>query len=273
MPFCRHACSNLFMMEAKITSQLTGLEHYRDFFENAVIGMFRTTPDGRILAANHALAEMLGYQSPEELATEVTDIGNQIFVDPQEREAMVAEAHGQKSVRATESMRHRRDGSMFWASIRWRVSLNEDGSPQYFEGTIEDISERKKREAELIMAVEAKPDAAPKRSPSPDSPARSIRADRMEATLQRIASELALIGMDRTFEVDRLAPDELEGFKSLTRREAEVLRAIVTGDRVRTIAKTLNLAANTVRNHLKSIFIKIGVRSQVELVEKLKKRV
>ena len=217
------------------------------------------------------LAEMLGYRSPEELMTEVTDVGNQIFVDPQEREAVVAESHGQKSVRATESMRHRRDGSTFWASIRWRVSLNEDGSPHYFEGTIEDISERKKSEAELIMAVKANPDAAPKGGPSPDSTAR-IRADRMEATLQRIASELALIGMDGTFQVDRVAPDELEGFKSLTRREAEVLRAMVTGDRVRTIAKTLNLAPNTVRNHRKSIFIKIGVRSQVELVEKLKKR-
>ena len=78
--------------------------------------------------------------------------------------------------------------------------------------------------------------------------------------------------MDGSFQVERLAPSELEGFKSLTRRETEVLRAIVTGDRVQTIAKTLNLAANTVRNHLKSIFIKLGVRSQVELVEKLKKR-
>ena len=79
--------------------------------------------------------------------------------------------------------------------------------------------------------------------------------------------------MDRSFQVDRLNPTELEGFKSLTRREAEVLRAIVTGDRVRTIANSFNLAPSTVRNHLKSIFIKLGVRSQAELVEKLKKRI
>ena len=100
----------------------------------------------------------------------------------------------------------------------------------------------------------------------------SLRAAKLETTLHRIAKELALIGMDRTFEVTRLDPSELEGFKSLTRREIEILRAIVTGDRVRTIAKTLTLAPNTVRNHLKSIFIKLKIRSQTDLIEKLRKR-
>ena len=96
------------MIRASGSMRLEGLEQYREFFENAVIGMFRTTPDGRILGANQALAEMLGYQSPEELMTAVTDIGNQIFVDPQERVDVVAQAQGHKSVQATESIRRRR---------------------------------------------------------------------------------------------------------------------------------------------------------------------
>ncbi len=253
------------MSSSKGNVQALDLEQYREFFENAVIGMFRTTPDGRFLAANQALAEILGYQTPEELVTEMTDIGSQIFVDRQQRVDVIERAHGQKSVQATESLRRRRDGSTFWASIRWRVSLDDGGSPVYFEGTMEDITERKKREADVPGATQSQG------SPSASSP-ETARAARLESTLQRIASELALIGMDGSFQVERLAPSELEGFKSLTRRETEVLRAIVTGDRVQTIAKTLNLAANTVRNHLKSIFIKLGVRSQVELVEKLKKR-
>ncbi len=263
--FRRQACFNVPMSSSKGNVQALDLEQYREFFENAVIGMFRTTPDGRFLAANQALAEILGYQSPEELMTEVTDIGSQIFVDRQQRVDVIERAHGQKSVQATESLRRRRDGSTFWASIRWRVSLDDGGSPVYFEGTMEDITERKKREADVPGATQSQG------SPSASSP-ETARAARLESTLQRIASELALIGMDGSFQVERLAPSELEGFKSLTRRETEVLRAIVTGDRVQTIAKTLNLAANTVRNHLKSIFIKLGVRSQVELVEKLKKR-
>ena len=266
------SCSNLCMIGTQTSAGMQNLEQYREFFDNAVIGMFRTTPEGRFTAANQALAEMLGYENPDQLLAQSTDVGSQIFVDSDERVAVVARADRQKSVQATESLRRRRDGTTFWASIRWRVSLNSDGSPRYFEGTIEDISDRKKQDAELLLAVEKKKKVSPPSVSTTTDSTRTAQADRMEATLRRIASELALIGMDGTFQVERLAPSELEGFKSLTRRESEVLRAIVTGDRVQTIAKTLNLAPNTVRNHLKAIFIKLGVRSQVELVEKLKKR-
>ena len=154
----------------------------------------------------------------------------------------------------------RQDGTTVLVSVRARAVFDDQHKLRYAEGIIEDITERK-------------PVASSRNGARTDEedPMRT-RVARMESALHRIASELALIGMDRSFQVDRLNPTELEGFKSLTRREAEVLRAIVTGDRVRTIANSFNLAPNTVRNHLKSIFIKLGVRSQAELVEKLKKR-
>ena len=154
----------------------------------------------------------------------------------------------------------RQDGTTVLVSVRARAVFDDQHKLRYAEGIIEDITERK-------------PVASSRNGARTDEedPMRT-RVARMESALHRIASELALIGMDRSVQVDRLNPTELEGFKSLTRREAEVLRAIVTGDRVRTIANSFNLAPNTVRNPLKSIFIKLGVRSQAELVEKLKKR-
>src|SRR4051812_25812064 len=60
-------------------------QDYQSFFDNAVEGIFRTTPDGRYLAANRALAQMYRYGSPEEMLASFTDIGAQLYVDPQRR--------------------------------------------------------------------------------------------------------------------------------------------------------------------------------------------
>ena len=61
-------------------------EKYLSIFENAIEGIFQTTPDGRYLSANPALAQILGYESPDDLMVAVTDIGRQHYVNPEERE-------------------------------------------------------------------------------------------------------------------------------------------------------------------------------------------
>ena len=233
---------------------------YRDFFENAAVGFYRSTPDGQILAANKALAEMLGYRDADDLMARVKNIGAELYVKPQDRLDAVAAVERDGPAPVFECVLRRQDGTSVLVSVRARAVFDDQHNLRYAEGIIEDITERKPVATSENGALTD--GAAPLRT----------RVARMESALHRIASELALIGMDRSFQVDRLNPTELEGFKSLTRREAEVVRAIVTGDRVRTIANSFNLAPNTVRNHLKSIFIKLGVRSQAELVEKLKKR-
>ena len=60
-------------------------EKYRDIFENALEGIFETSPQGQFLTANPALARMLGYDSPEELTSTIADSGQQVWVDPNER--------------------------------------------------------------------------------------------------------------------------------------------------------------------------------------------
>ena len=260
----RNPCSNGFTVRTE--SAPPGSDpNYREFFDNAVVGMFRTTLDGRFMAANKTLANMLGYESPDELVANVTDIGAQLFVDPGERAEAVSVAAETKQYLGKEIALRRADGTKIWVSEHGRVVMDQDGNPLYFEGTLEDVTDRKTRQSKPAGDLESN-------TRSGDPGKISLRAARMETTLHRIAKELALIGMDRTFEVARLDPSELEGFKSLTRREIEILRAIVTVARVRTIAKTLTLAPNTVRNHLTSIFIKLKIRSQTELIEKLRKR-
>ncbi len=257
-------CFNVFMGGTEPATPAQPDSTYRAFFENAVIGMFRSTPGGRFLAVNNALAHMLGYESAADLVARVTDIGKQLYVDPEERVSGVSAATETREHRGTEIALRRADGTVIRVLEQARTVFDENDVPLYFEGTLEQISERKNRENRVDVESDPTASGDPKRT--------RLRAARMESALHRIAGELALIGMDQTLGIERLDPSELEGFKSLTRREVEVLRAIVSGDRVRMIAKSLGLAPNTVRNHLKSIFIKLKIRSQTELIEKLKKR-
>src|SRR4051812_36505732 len=84
---------------------------YRGMFENAVEGIYQSTPDGRYLAANAALARIYGYNHPDELLNQVSDIQNQIYVDPTFRERFRQEIETAGFVKALEYQVRRRDGT------------------------------------------------------------------------------------------------------------------------------------------------------------------
>jgi PAS domain S-box-containing protein len=116
---------------------------YHDIVENATEGIFQTTPDGRIRTANAALAHMLGYQTPEELMTEVTDLERQLHVRPEKRQEFKRLMETQGSVRDFEFENYRKDRSIIWLSINARVVRDASAAVHYYEGTIHDITERK----------------------------------------------------------------------------------------------------------------------------------
>jgi PAS domain S-box-containing protein len=127
---------------------------YRSIFENAVEGIFQTTRDGRYLTANPALANIYGYKSPEELLVSVTDIEHQVYVEPDRRAEFIRlmEEHGEVS--KFEFQVYRKDGSVIWISESARAVRDESGAVRYYEGTVEDISERKRAEEELALRAE-----------------------------------------------------------------------------------------------------------------------
>ncbi len=129
-------------------------EKYRSIFENAVEGIFQTSPDGHILNVNLALARMLGYGSPEELMTEVTDIRSQLYVHPEDRDRFIDLFYTAEQISEFEAEYYRRDGSRMWASINARPVRDRSGEPLYLEGTFQDITARKKAEADRA-ALEA----------------------------------------------------------------------------------------------------------------------
>lgn len=128
--------------------------NYRSIFENAVEGIFQTTPTGIYLSANPALARIYGYQSPEELIQNITNIQDQLYVQPQRRQEFVQRLEELGAIVRFESQIRRLDGQLTWISENAFAVRDEAGNLLHYEGTVEDINERKQAEAALQRAME-----------------------------------------------------------------------------------------------------------------------
>jgi len=126
-------------------------EKYRNIFENSIMGIFQTTPDGRYLNANRELAWMLGYESPEEMIGVVTDIGQQQYVHPEDRMKLKELYEYLGVVHRYETQIYRKDGAMIWISLNGRAVKGGGGEILCYEGTIEDITDSKR--SELLMRI------------------------------------------------------------------------------------------------------------------------
>ena len=120
---------------------------YRSIFENAVEGIFQTSVDGRYLIANPMLARIYGYESSEELLLDFTDIKHQLYVDPNRRTEFMRLIHEQGAIWGFESQVYCKDGSIIWISENASGLYNSEGKLIGYEGTVVDITERKRAEA------------------------------------------------------------------------------------------------------------------------------
>jgi two-component system, NtrC family, sensor kinase len=127
---------------------------YRSMFENAVSGIFQTSPDGRYLHANPALARLYGYTSIEELMAGLTDIEHQLYVDHNRRDEFISALQEYDFVSEFESQIYRKDGSIIWISENARAVRDEQGKLLYYEGFVEDITQRKRAEKALKESEE-----------------------------------------------------------------------------------------------------------------------
>jgi len=117
---------------------------YRGIFENAVIGIYQSTPEGRLLSVNPAMAAMFGYDSPEDMITAVLDLGHQVFVNPEDRKDLVREIEEAGVIRGRRCEMRRQDGGAFWISLDARAVRNEHGVIAYYEGFVQNIRAPKK---------------------------------------------------------------------------------------------------------------------------------
>ena len=124
-------------------------EKYRSIFENAVEGFYQSTPEGRFISGNPALAKMLGYASPEELISGISDIATQFYVVSENRRQYQQILEKTGYVNIFEVKVQRKDGSHIWVSESARAIFDENGKITRYEGNMNDITLRKQAELEL----------------------------------------------------------------------------------------------------------------------------
>ncbi len=128
-------------------------EKYRGIFEDAIVGIFQTTPEGRFLSVNPALARVHGFRSPEEMIADRNDISRKTYVDPQRREEFKRLMEAHDVVRDFEYEIRRRDGERRWLSENARAIRDATGTILYYIGTVEDITEHKRAEEGLEQEI------------------------------------------------------------------------------------------------------------------------
>lgn len=129
-------------------------QKYRSIFENAVEGVFQINLGGRLLTANPAFARIVGYESPESLIASVQDVGKQLYVQESDRHDFLRRMREQAVLEGYEVRWYRRDKRIIWVSISARAVKDDQGRIRYFDGTLEDITRRKRTEEELQEATE-----------------------------------------------------------------------------------------------------------------------
>jgi adenylate cyclase len=122
---------------------------YRSIFENANEGIFQTSAEGRYLQVNPALANIYGYDSPNEMIATVTDIGRQLYAQPKRREELVVYLQAYGKIVGAESEMVRQDGTHIWVSETIRKVTDAEDKFLYYEGIVHDITERRQLDMEL----------------------------------------------------------------------------------------------------------------------------
>ncbi|HLO61405.1 MAG TPA: diguanylate cyclase, partial [Azonexus sp.] len=200
---------------------------YRSIFENSVVGMFQSTESGRYLAANQALATLYRYPTPESLISSLADIATGLYVDPRRRADFKRLIQRDGQVSDFESEVVCSDGGRIWISENAHAVCAPDGSLLYYEGTVEDITERRRYQS--VLQHQATHD------PLTGLPNRNLLQDRLEQAVQlaqRQGNKVALAFVDLdNFKVinDSLghaAGDEL--LIEIARRLRQALRGIDT---------------------------------------------
>ena len=133
-----------------LESQLRESEKkYRSIFDNSILGIFRSTPSGRYLDINSAFAHIAGFDSPEEMISTITDIQQELYVNPEARDTIKELLAKSGEIRGFETEVWHRSGGKIWVTFNVKAIKNESGDIIWYEGTLEDITARKIAETEL----------------------------------------------------------------------------------------------------------------------------
>lgn len=128
---------------------------YRDIFERATEGIFQISLEGKVLAGNPAFAHTMGYKSPAEMIASINDVNYELYSDPNQRAELKRRMEEKGQVKDFEMECRRPDGKRMWISTNMTAVRDEAGKDLFYEGTLVDITERKKMEEEIRSKTES----------------------------------------------------------------------------------------------------------------------
>jgi PAS domain S-box-containing protein len=188
-------------LEREKALYLIDIEKYQSLFNNAPVGVFQATIEGKYTEINDALARLLGYKSTDEALNSVRDISRQIYAEPSERKKLIRRVIQGDSVVHHETVFKRKDNTVFPVNISLNLVRNEQNEPLYIAGTVEDISERKEAEELLLQDINQLRiliDNIPDYIYLKDTDGRFIIANKAFAGLVRVESPDELVGKRQT---------------------------------------------------------------------------
>ncbi len=127
-------------------------ERYRSLFENAVEGIYQTTPEGRIISVNPSFIKAFGFDSMEDLALHFKNIETEQYVNPEDRKRFKKIIETEGIVKDFETRLYTKSGAFIWVSMNSRAVRDESGALMYYEGFLQDITKRKMAEEALYKA-------------------------------------------------------------------------------------------------------------------------
>jgi two-component system NtrC family sensor kinase len=124
---------------------------YHGIFDEAIVGIFQSTPDGRFLSVNRTMAHIFGFDSPEEMIASVHDISRQLYVEPKQHDEFLMVMDRLGSMLSLEREVFRKDGSKIWIAASGRA-VRQNRAVIRYEGMIEDVTERRLLRSQLLQA-------------------------------------------------------------------------------------------------------------------------
>ncbi|MEI7639058.1 MAG: ATP-binding protein, partial [Syntrophus sp. (in: bacteria)] len=123
-------------------------ERYRNIYEDAILGIYQATPEGRFISANAAFARMAGYDSPEELIDAIKDIGLQFYVNSEDRQRFIDLITANGMIMGFGAEYYKKDQSIFWILVNARAVKDDQGRIIYYEGIAADVTQLRQAEEE-----------------------------------------------------------------------------------------------------------------------------
>jgi PAS domain S-box-containing protein len=205
-------------------------EKYRNIYENAMVGIFQSTPEGRLLNVNPSLAKIHAYESPEDMIKDIADVSVKLYPNPDDRKRWKKQAEEHGVAQGLEIQLYRKDKKKIWVSMNVCAIRDADGKVLYYEGIVEDITVRKQAEKQLIKSQKRLKSLAAKLAETEEDKKQKLARelhDKLGQNLTAIGINLNIIKSKLSSEAKEAVSSHIDDSIALVGQTAESVRDLM----------------------------------------------